>query len=118
MSCGLADGFDACRKAGHFAGCSVFVNNAFGDATHHFRLSGAQSSQSDGLITGQDGFFNFTDKGTDARTTCFVDVCTGNGLTGAFFGLGRICHDRFPLSGLVAYMLHTAPDTPLRAGQS
>ena len=93
--CGGAEHIDAVAEARDFARHGVLVQNAFGDAAHHFGLGGFQRSGGCRLIAGRQRLFDFADKGADPRTARLVHILARFGLTGALFGLGGICHVGF-----------------------
>jgi len=79
------------------------VQDTFGDAAHDLGLRSTQIGLSSSLIALCDRFFNFTQVGADARTTCFVYGVTAFVLTSAFFCLRRISHVSVPILRVKKY---------------
>ena len=62
-----AENLHAVIEARDFARDRVLVQNAFGDATHHFGLGGLQGCSCCSLIAGGKSLCHFTNEGADPR---------------------------------------------------
>jgi len=65
--------FHTRRQTRHFPRSGVFVQHAFGDATHDFWLGFFQRSGCCGLIARGDGLFDAAQVCADARAAGFVN---------------------------------------------
>ena len=80
------ESLNAAVQAADLARGEVGVDDTLASSAVDFRLGSLERCESNGVITGGDGFFNLTDESAHAATTRLVDRGAGSNLAGGLLG--------------------------------